>query len=275
MGFNGDSITDQKRLVRGEHWLAARSYLRYKSHAHHDAWKVLTIAGPAPAGEIGCILELMPRAHITAVDLDQARVDAASKAGAHKAILCNIAPVVVVNRPGPSSYPVKEWKIPDLGRFDAICLDLTGHADDLLRRTIRLYSAKTKVLIVTFSYGRDVVEFYVHNALKHPTESFEADGIHPSLSARIGYLCGSLGNKIRSVMVYRGPQQPMVSILMHEGVGRSFVKVQDGDFELAVTHPDVSKLYDCPSDRILHIRRSLAARKAVATKNANAKKEQP
>ena len=73
---------------------------------------------------------------------------------------------------------------------------------------------------------------------------------------------------------------PMCSVLMCKvGVARhmapKFLKLTNEDFELAVLElpPNPSLLYDVPTDRIEALRRSAAARKAVATRRANAEPE--
>src|ERR1700757_3362033 len=87
--MQSEAISDQKRLVRGEHWLRARHFLRARDDVHHAAWRLMIIAGPAPDEEITCIRELMPKAHILAVDIHEANLMAAIDAGADDTIRCD------------------------------------------------------------------------------------------------------------------------------------------------------------------------------------------
>ena len=79
--FKEDTITDQKRLVRGEQLLRARRSLRVRAQKHHYRWRVMMLPGSKPQEEIDAIRNLMPMAHITAVDKDDAALGRAIDAG--------------------------------------------------------------------------------------------------------------------------------------------------------------------------------------------------
>src|SRR5262245_10123985 len=140
--MEAESISNQKRLVRGKHWEMARKYLRARDGAHNKAWRMLIIAGPAPAEEIGCIRALFRDAHITAVDIDQDNLTKAIEAGADEVILCDVGDFEVV----PADPANKIWSkrtyapkpLQDL-KFDVICLDLTGVADRWLKNVITIF----------------------------------------------------------------------------------------------------------------------------------------
>ena len=156
------AISDQKKLVRALHWRRARYFLRIKHAVHQRDWRLLIIAGPAPDQEINLIREIMPRAHITAVDIDQANIAAAMDAGADSVCLCDVGAFET------TTYTYSERQLPPKElrglKFDAICLDLTGHVNDWLRQVINVYFMEAleakSILIATFSYGRDIVEIY-------------------------------------------------------------------------------------------------------------------
>src|ERR1700761_4855930 len=88
--MKAESISDQKRIVRAEQWTLARQILRARDATHHPKWRFLTIAGPIPAEEIDCIRNLMPKAHITAIDIDAKNVAAAKTAGADVSLLHDV-----------------------------------------------------------------------------------------------------------------------------------------------------------------------------------------
>src|SRR5262245_27607856 len=156
---------DQKRLVRGEHWLAARNHLRIRDRAHHRSWQILIPAGGAPEGEIGAIHAVMPRAHIVAVDRDEACVEAARRAGADEAIRCDLLKDIVT-QPGGPGRPAKlpAEAIMRSGPYDAISLDLCAGISDETKTVFEVYRRSASrggpltargVVILTFSYGRD------------------------------------------------------------------------------------------------------------------------
>jgi hypothetical protein len=305
--FDVSKISDQKRLVRGEHYLHARTILRARDQTHHKRWRILTLAGGTPAGEIGCIRELMPKAQIVAVDRNQACLEAAIEAGADDVIHADLTNWAVRRRQeerwNPDSnrredVPVESLcaaaPIAALAPYDIINLDLCGGVNqttrDIVARYLRLL-APAGVFIITFSYGRDVVE--VFQALWEEIESkageenddrwspnhnrtifemFSGAGVPPLLVGRLRYLfVPTQMEKLRSVMAYRGNEMPMCSALYvpkrpKSNIGLSFVQVGDRDLEPAVMFPDAARLYDCPKERIDAFRRSFAAQKAVATR---------
>lgn len=277
--FTAETISDQKRLARGEHLLAARSYLRARDFTHNKRWSVLSMAGGSPGGEIGAIRELMPQAHITAVDRDSACLEAAIEAGCDEVVQCDLSEFSVERGPyGSTTRKV----VPALqgAKFDLLNLDLCSLATPETRMIFNLYSAAlgraSSVRMFTFSYGRDVAEAYASRASKAADwqhELLSRAGVPEQVAGRILYLFGGPHeqkdhgagkmNDLRSVIAYRGAAMPMVSALFHRGRHLSFVKLGPGDFEIAVTCPDPERLYACPQERIEALRRSHAAIKAA------------
>jgi hypothetical protein len=279
-----ESISDQKRLVRGEQWRWARHLLRARDKAHNRAWRILIIAGPSPHEEIESIRELMRNAHIVAVDLVEENLKAALEAGANEAFLCDIADFEVITE----QYKPTQYLLPMVLRgeqFDVICLDLTGPADDWLRRVFMTYwhaaLALGGAMIINFSYGRDVTEVYLaswehartisvgHFRNAHPDRILPRD-MPQEIKARVHYLLHSHITRMHSCLQYVGKRMPMVSCLVHKKTALAhtrFLKILPDDFALAVTSTeDVSKIYACPADRILELRRSFAAQKAVTVR---------
>jgi hypothetical protein len=277
--FGDTHITDQKRLVRGEHLLQARSMLRARDHVHHRPWRIMIIAGHSPKGEVAALRELMPTAQIWAVDKDPQCIEAAVKAGVHKAVCCDLADDT------PAALNVV---------FDMINLDFCGSATDekhnIFKKFYNTHLSFGGAMLLTFSYGRDVVELFRQTIRNLDNRAH--DNTSEEIALRrlreakvpeliIGRLCCLMTptrvTHIESVMVYRGPQTPMCSVLLRKGHVRedhpmSFVAVEDGDYELAVCYPDSVGLYDCPRERIEGLRRQFAAIKAVITRNKRLKK---
>lgn len=272
--FGVDQITDQKRLVRGEQYLAARTYLRSRDFRHNVAWRVLILAGGAPAGEVDAIRELMPKAHIVAVDRDPACLEAACMAGVDEVIECDLSELSETTTYGMNPALV------DQGKFDILSLDLCALATPQTRRLFNVYRAgltrASGVMIATFSYGRDVSEAYAEALKNSPVTGalLTEAGMADQIAGRLVYLFGARNDwpgqieRLRSVMAYRGAQMPMISALFHKGATLSFVQVGPGDFELAVTCPDPAKLYACPQERIEALRRSHAAIRAAHTRQS-------
>lgn len=286
MSFERDTVSDQKRFVRGEHWLAARNALRARDKVHHAEWRVLIVAGPCPEEEIRCIRALMPRAEITAVDLVEENVAKAKAAGADVAFVCDLAGFRKVPRLRQFrdvTMPPLELSVP----FDVVCLDLTGPADERLEKMVTVYSrvvTNRGAMIVTFSYGRDVVEAIQFKWLTACNQRFGQnqyvkalkliEGMPDSIMSRVYVALGSKVRSLVSVLQYSGHAMPMVSCLVMKTSGASrlpaakFAKVDQGDFEAAVTAENIGDIYACPQDRILALRRSKVAMKAVATRRA-------
>lgn len=267
--FNGKQITDQKRLVRGEHLLFARTRLQARDCVHHRRWRVLMLAGGSPAGEIKAIRELMPLAHITAVDKDGNCLDAAIDAGVDEIVECDLV----------------QWKsLPFSEKFDLVDLDLCSNINldtrTIARHAPRLVGNKG-VLMFTFSYGRDVLPA-INDAW-----SWEASRYFDSLitderqcpegiARRVAFLFSrARWESLRSIAVYRGASMPMCSLLFQLNeyrVGKiSFSKVEVGDFEIAAVYPNAANLYDCPQERIESLRRKFAAIKASYTRTEKSK----
>lgn len=291
--FDESTITDQKRLVRGEQLLQARTCLRERDEVHHRRWRVMIMAGGAPAGEIAAIRELMPKAHIVAVDKNRECLLAAAAAGADQVVECDLTEWELIQS-GYSQTKKPNRCIAEMDRFDILHLDLCAGANEISRRIIHIYKPMVTargVLITTFSYGRDVVEMFnaAHEMVKN-----RADGddeyldiyerllrakIPELVLGRILYLCPGQQwlSSLRSVMSYRGREMPMCSLLFSFGKPTqdvSFVQVEPGDFELAVTYPDSVNLYDCPQERIDGLRRRFAAIKASLTRISRASSEE-
>ena len=291
--FNGQKISDQKRLVRGEQLLLARSCLRARDEVHHARWRVLTMAGGSPQGEMTAMRELMPKAYIVAVDRDAACLEAAIEAGADDVVHCDLTDWT------QEPYMKDGWH-PETGKyvygaipavrtrppaaiskhayFDLINLDLCGGVNATAHEIVGHYRrllATNGVMIVTFSYGRDVIEMFIAALAKFHNprieERFARHKLPDALAGRLIYLFTHTDlRNLASVMVYRGNEMPMCSCLVTNNKfvrdKFSYVQVARGDFELAVLHPDVTKLYDCPQERIAAMRRHRAAAKAVATR---------
>src|SRR4051812_6757393 len=126
MKFSEDTVSDQKRLARGEHLLAARGHLRVRDHVHHARWRVMILAGGNPAGEVTAIRELMPKAHITAVDKDPLCLEAAITAGVDEVIQCDLTDYSRLGRSVTSAPCEALTRLP---RFDIVNLDLCSSAN--------------------------------------------------------------------------------------------------------------------------------------------------
>jgi len=274
-GFQSLRASDQKRLVRGEHWLMVRTFLRARDETHHAKWHILIVAGDGPAAEINAIREVMPSAWIVAVDRQPAAIEAAQQAGADEVILCDLA---AWTTSGKAGYRVKRPPSVFAARkFDAINLDVCGTVNratyDLLRMYRRCVTSRG-VFMATFAVGRDVIEMYA--VPRYESENLEErliDAKIPEhLRARLKYLFrGSRLGELRSVMSYRGMHAPMCAVLLYAGPWRdndlSFVRVDPHDFERVVVTPlNAERLYDCPRERIEALRRKYAALKAVRTR---------
>lgn len=276
--FDESKITDQKRLARGEQLLAARTYLRARYEAHHPETRILMMAGGAPHEEIAAIRELMPKAQVVAVDRDPVCLDAALAAGADEAVLCDLTDM-------PTE--MGRWKrhpaIDRPGAFHLVHFDLMGLATRDLLRMLRVYAPlATDVFILTFSYGRDVVEVYEAATYRETgwADTLSKAGVPRSIGGRLLYLFAGSGQKLhmstmQSVIAYRGTAMPMVSAMFCFGDRRllrplSFTLLEPGDFEIAVAHPDPSLLYACPQERLAALRRSHAALKAAYTRKQGA-----
>lgn len=276
-----EAITDQKRLVRGEHWIAARRILRARDHVHHAKWRVLIIAGPSPHEEINCIRELMPKAHITAVDIEEANILAAIDAGADSAELCD----VFAFQEFQEGYTKKVLPPVAIGeaKYDVCCLDMTGHVNDALRKLITIYftHAVTNggILTSTFSYGRDVMEAYQYHwdtersKDQHPFAHWRTldriASMPEDIKVRVYFALRSKVQHLQSCLQYMGGHMPMISCLLVKKAklpDATYCRLLPDDFELAVTAENIGNIYACPSERIDALRRSIAAKKAVQTR---------
>lgn len=279
-----EAISDQKRLVRGLHWARARYFLRARDGVHHTNWKLLIIAGPAPHEEVGCIKELMPRAHITAVDISRPNIEAAIDAGVDEAFVCDLSDFEIVGKSSNQRYypPIA---MQQEEKYDVICLDLTGPANEWLKHVINVYYhtslAARGVMIITFSYGRDVVERLdlewskaVGNGL-YKEHLRHLQEVPNELRPRVWFALRAKCHAMDSCLQYVGNKMPMLSCLVLKTNGgvsgpARFQSIHIGDYELAVTAEDLGKVFACPRDRLLELRqrytRSMAAHKAIATR---------
>ena len=292
IAFDESRITDQKRLARGEHLLLARTLLRARDGVHHKKWRVLMVAGGAPAGEIVAIRELMPKARIFAVDVDPRCVELAKEAGADNVAICDLLKdyrSTAAMRFGGKPPRVVAPPLRASSKFDIVDFDLCGNVTGDFRSaglfSMRSLTTSGGVFIWTFSYGRDVAEQFLdedrhwerQRSSIEPVHKFELPATIPDrLARRIHFLIQSYATAtmIRSVIMYRGSEMPMCSVLLQ--VNRSapdisFLRLQKDDFELAVAFPDPTKLYDCPQERIAALRRKFAAMKAMRTRTVKAR----
>lgn len=283
------AISDQKRLVRGLHWQRARYFMRARDAVHHATWKILMIAGPVPHEEIRCIKELMPRAHITAVDISEKNVLAAIDAGADDAYCIDVGALEMIQYQYSKTLtmPKPFNGIRGDDRFDIICLDLTGPANEWLKKIIHVYlinGLKAKgVMIFTFSYGRDVVEHLSEvwrkarsderELLDHPISHLRQ--IPEQLAARVYYVIRSYSRFLDSCLQYRGSRMPMISCLLVKKSNvpsANFACIEKTDYDLALQSEDLGNVFACPVERLVALRkqsaRSTAAKKAVATRKA-------
>lgn len=299
------SISNQKRAVRALQWKHARTVLRVRDKVHHSNWNVLTIAGPAPHEEIACIRELMHQARITSVDIDPSNLELAIEAGADEVIQCDVGALQEQHVKSRYGQDTVHYDVPrELAKsnFDIICLDLTGPADDWLKRLLPVYFRsdshlsknggilfKGGVLIVTFSYGRDVVEVYQDEWRRvQALEGYQAlkcldrlEGIPELIASRLWYLLrGTLVENLESCLQYRGGMMPMVSCLLRKGPKPptvNYVQLASLDYELLVTAPNVEKIFACPAEELEYLRakhgRSEAARKAIETRRLKENKQ--
>lgn len=290
-------ITDQKRVARGEHLRLATKCLRARDGVHNGKWKVLMIAGPEPEGEAVAIRELMPQAHILCVDKEMQYVVRAAEV-ADAILCCDLTPSAKYVE---SSYSDHKYRVlipnPELWTrrpFDLIDLDFCGtpsrDVPSLIRVNSTLLSARG-VLMVTFSYGRDVLEMSEEALAKLRTKA-ESGQIHwridnflelkmpEPLKARIAFvLSPGLLQRLRSILAYRGKEMPMCALLIGGSASvnykLNYLKLCDEDFEdvMLEQYGDPCRIYDCPAERLLFLRRSRSAKKAVATRQNPEKKQ--
>lgn len=285
--FGESTISDGKRFVRGEHWLAVRNLLRRRDRVHHAKWVIATLAGGHPAEEIGCIRELMPKAFIIALDIDPQCCEAAMTAGANDAICVDI--FAWQKTSPPSSRSCLPPQIIELGDVDALNLDLCGGITKDVEMAVNRYSyiCRRGAFLLTFSYGRDVCEIY---------EPGEYRGVPEPVGGRVRLLTPRAVHQLNltSVMTYKGNEMPMCAMMWSQWKGRdadlanrldydererrklkiearpnpSFVKVGNDDLSVACAYPDVARLYGLPDERVQAFRRHFTALKAVATRRA-------
>ena len=289
LSFGEEKISDQKRLVRGEQLLFARRCLRIRDGVHHHSWRTLILPGGAPREEVGAIKNLMPKSYVVAVDREEVPLQRAIECGVDKVIQVDLADFQIDTNSvrKPPNELLKE------GDFDLLVLDLCSGANEVTKRIATTYAgivAPYGVMILNFSYGRDVAEIYEYLASKLERDAGDYKGASWSevgtaklldllnmsgnrqLAGRIAYIFPrGLASNIASVMLYKGAQTPMCSVLLWMRGDRrdkpSFTKVGAGDFELAVTCPDPSMMYATPEERISALRRKHAAIKASYTRS--------
>lgn len=244
--FSDATISDGKRLVRGEHWLAVRTFLRRRDRVHHAKWRLVTLAGGSPTGEIECLRYLMPKAHITCVDFEQECCEAAIEAGADDVIRGDIIDALCCSPGRGKGRPRLSGEFSALNEADAINLDMCGPANDDLALAIRraAQAVRKGAVLATFSYGRDVREIY---------DDGEWKGIPAPLGGRARLLDwpgGANQHGIVSALAYAGNAMPMCSLLWLPNQGCPsdrrgmpvFERVLDADLSLAIEHLDAAPL---------------------------------
>jgi len=92
------------------------------------------------------------------------------------------------------------------------------------------------------------------------------------IRTRVVFALGTKVDYLRSVIAYQGAQMPMMSMLLAPKIKQdfSYVEVDPTDFEGVFSEREVMSMYDCPAERLLAMRRSIAAKKAVETRRARA-----
>jgi hypothetical protein len=121
------------------------------------------------------------------------------------------------------------------------------------------------VMIVTFCYGRDVIEMYQMEWEQARAQTYTAkqmDGlidIAENLAQRVWYVLRGKSQHLDSCIQYRGRMMPMISCLLWKRrylPKARFKVVGPHDYALAMT-ADPSKVYACPVDRIEELRKLL------------------
>jgi len=299
--FKAEYVTDAKRVARGEQYLAARALLRSRS-TERVAPRILILAGGSPEEELGTIRELWKgqwRAHVTAVDRVEENVALAVSAGADEGFVGELARRETENTERAHENLVVPKELVRHGKFDLLHLDFCGLLTDELRKIVRLYHRRALsaggAIIAAFSYGHDVAEAYLAvlrggRLVGHPgrgTLALIKRGVPETVCGRIAFLTS---NEMlpESIVLYQGNQVPMCSILFSrrrqdEGWPRdldgdsshiSVAKIGDHDLLDAVEQFDAASLYALPEQRLAAMRRSAAAKKAVATRIARTEKIQ-
>jgi hypothetical protein len=240
----------------------------------------MMMAGGSPQGEVTAIRELMPKSHIVAVDRDEKCLEAAIIAGVDDVVDCDVLTLTETRTTSPFPTTVRTLPRPLLKyKFDILSLDLCGCATPHLKQCAPMYLRAVPtagVFILTFSYGRDVAEMFAGQKRSWPGRLHDSvctlpPDVPESVAGRILYLFSpTYLNMLCSIMVYRGSEMPMCSLLFQYNRFTcgdiSFVKVEPGDYEVAVCYPDSVNLYDCPQARIEAWRRQFAAIKASFTR---------
>ncbi len=274
--FHQSDISDGKRVARGQHWLFARTQLRARDVIHNARWKVLILAGEAPAGEIGCIRELMPHAHITALDRHTTAIKAARDAGADDVrVVADIN--VLIKKNESKSSPKVPACYSEIGEdFDVIHLDLCSplgsQSSTVLRAWTRLLR-RGGVMMVTFPYGRDVLEAFAEYEQRPylDLKPLQKQKCPQHIINRVLFLFNGTLPGVCSIITYRGHMMPMCSVaFMDYGNwnrrGISYCALSNTDVEDVFAEPiDWCKVYDTPLSMIQEIRRRRSARKAAAT----------
>lgn len=290
--FTKAHISDAKRIIRGENYLAAQGMLRARDNSRTAPWRVMILAGGSPEEEIGAIRAVMPNAVIVAVDRDPACVAKALAAGANDGVV--VHDVLRLNRTkGPPNLPEE---LEAQAKFDVINLDMCCTPSDEFRRALGVYARRgvtaRGVLMVTFSYGHDVAERFIaearggslHGELRPGVAELMEDGFSEALVGRVLFLQASSRAvlRMRSVVAYPGHRMPMCSILFEKGGGfgwdadAAWQRIGNDDLEHGVLESkNIDKLYATPAVRIAQMRRAAAARKAVATRRARTVVKEP
>lgn len=238
VSFEEETATPAKRKVQREAIGLARALLRARDNKHHIDARVLLVAGGAPRWEIDAVREAYPRAEIVAVDRDERCARLAREAGADVAVAQDL--FAFEDGAWRPDYAEKHppSRIREHGPFDFIHLDMMQRADEQLRAAVGIYArdalAAGGVLALTFSLGRhDVVEHlsavarggdYVGEMTPTTREQIDR-GLSESLVGRIVFLHARRRNiLLRSVATYRGPSQPMATVIWQRSDATSDVR---------------------------------------------------
>lgn len=303
--FSADEISDQKRLVRGEHVLLAMNLLRIE-HGHFGPRRILMLAGGEPQEEIKCLRECFRAGcHITCVDTDNQCLERSIDAGADDVLNVDMHSWQRLDTKAQGDLTRNEIAYPvGIGgrEYELIDLDFCGGMTEQVRDTVKAYSyllSNRGIMMVTFSYGRDVVERFIAEA-RHDKNFLGKliDGLSPlvergiaeSLIGRILFLLRGIRRLTAlSALCYRGKQMPMCGLLfqMNSGCKRRLrpagcIEISTSDYSAATIFPPITmvdpcdldymfaaealpNIYASPQERIELARRKFSAAKAVSS----------
>lgn len=272
--FTSETITDQKRLARGEHLLAVRTHLRKRDEVHQRPWRVLMLPGQQPDEEIQSIRHMLPRAHIVAFDRDPIALQASLNAGVDQIIQGELEDYVNIEPERGYTRIFPHRGIYEQPKFDVMLLDLCANASYQTGRIASRYYEWIEprgCMVFTFSYARDVVEVF-SGAAKNSLEFADRfKDVPVGVADRIIYMFpANIIRNIRSIILYMGKGTPMCSCFINkkslnkhdkkpEDTFLSIIKLEPGDYEVALCYPESAYLYATPQERIESLRRSHSA----------------